>query len=134
MIRPLLVAPFVLGFALLASPAQAQLAPADAAEFMGTWTLVLDTPQGAFEQELTLSDEEGKVVALVTSQMQPEGQRITDVSKAGADLVLKFSGNFQGNAFDAKVTVTPNGPGKATVTFDINSGQFAMAGTGTKKG
>jgi hypothetical protein len=89
--------------------------------------------QGPFEQELTLKDEDGKVVGVMTNQIQPEGQRITDVSKEGADLVLKFSGNFQGNAFDAKVTVTPSGPGKATVSFDVNSGQFSMSGAGTKK-
>ena len=72
---------------------------------MGAWTLVVDSPQGPFEQELTLKDEEGKVVAVITSQIQPDGQRITDVAKVGADLVLKFAGNFQGNAFDAKITV-----------------------------
>ena len=116
-----------------ATPARAQLAPADAGDFMGAWTLVVDSPQGPFEQELTLKDEEGKVVAVITSQIQPDGQRITDVAKVGADLVLKFAGNFQGNAFDAKVTVTPTEAGKATVNFDVNSGQFVMSGTGTKK-
>ena len=116
-----------------ATPARAQLAPADAGDFMGAWTLVVDSPQGPFEQELMLTDEEGKVVAVITSQIQPDGQRITDVAKVGADLVLKFAGNFQGNAFDAKVTVTPTEAGKATVNFDVNSGQFVMSGTGTKK-
>src|SRR5262245_48469748 len=80
-----------------ASPARAQLTPADAGDFMGAWTLVVDSPQGSFEQELMLKDEEGKVVAVITSQIQPDGQRITDVVRKGADLVLKFSGNFQGN-------------------------------------
>jgi hypothetical protein len=116
-----------------ASPARAQLTPADAGDFMGAWTLVVDSPQGPFEQELTLNDEDGKVVAVITSQIQPDGQRITDVTKVGADLVLKFSGNFQGNAFDAKITVTPTEAGKATVNFDVNSGQFVMSGSGTKK-
>lgn len=116
-----------------AAPAQAQLAPSDATDFMGVWTLVLESPQGPFEQELTLKDEEGKVVGVMTNQMQPEPQKITDVSKTGADLVLKFAGNFQGNPFDAKITVTPAGPGKATVAFDVNNGQFAMSGTGIKK-
>ena len=116
-----------------ATPARAQLAPADAGDFMGAWTLVVDSPQGPFEQELMLKDEEGKVVAVITSQIQPDGQRITDVAKVGADLVLKFAGNFQGNSFDAKITVTPTEAGKATVNFDVNSGQFVMSGTGTKK-
>ena len=35
-------------------------------------------------------------------------------------LVLKFAGNFQGNAFDAMITLTPDGTDKAKVTFDVN--------------
>ena len=50
-----------------------------------------------------------------------------------ANLVLKFAGNFQGNTFDATITLTPDGSDKAKVTFDINGGQFTMNGTGTKK-
>jgi hypothetical protein len=116
-----------------AAPASAQLTPADAGDFMGAWTIVLDSPQGPFEQEMTLTDEEGKVVAVITSQIQPEGQKVTDITKAGSDLVLKFAGNYQGNAFDAKITVTPTEEGKATVAFDVNNGQFAMSGAATKK-
>jgi hypothetical protein len=115
------------------APAHAQLAPADAGDFMGAWTLVLESPQGPFEQELTVKEEEGKVIAVITSMIQPEGQKITDVAKVGKDLVMKFAGNYQGNAFDAKITVTPTEEGKATVAFDVNNGQFAMSGSGTKK-
>jgi len=125
-----------LALLLLIAPitASAQaLAPADAGDFMGVWTLTLDSPQGAFEQTLTVKDEEGKVVAEATSQMQPEAQKITDVSKTGGNLVLKFSGNFQGNPFDATITLTPDGEDKAKVVFDINGGMFTMPGTGTRK-
>ncbi len=100
---------------------------------MGSWTLTLDSPQGAFEQNMVLKDEGGKVVAEISSQMQPEVQKVTDVTKNGTDLVLKFAGNFQGNPFDATITLTPDGTDKAKVTFDINGGQFTMSGTGTKK-
>lgn len=132
--RPSMLAVASVVFVLAAAaPARAQLTPADAGDFMGAWTLVVDSPQGPFEQELMLKDEEGKVVAVITSQIQPDGQRITDVAKVGADLVLKFSGNFQGNAFEAVITVTPTEVGKATVNFDVNSGQFVMSGSGTKK-
>lgn len=128
----LAIASFVFVLAA-AAPANAQLTPADAGDFMGAWTLLVDSPQGTFEQEMVVKDEDGKVVAVITSQIQPDGQRVTDVAKVGADLVLKFAGNFQGNAFDAKVTVTPTEAGKATVNFDINGGQFVMNGTGTKR-
>ncbi|HEX8030345.1 MAG TPA: hypothetical protein VF491_17845 [Vicinamibacterales bacterium] len=111
----------------------AQLAPADAGAFMGSWTLALDTPQGNFEQSLILKDESGKVVGEMTSQMAPDVQKVTDISKKGDDLILKFAGNFQGNPFDATITMTPDGTDKCKVAFDVNGGQFMMSGTGTKK-
>lgn len=124
-----------LAFALLLLPAAARaqaLAPADAGDFMGVWTLSLDSPQGPFEQSLTLKDEGGKVIGEMTNQMQPEVQKVTDVSIAKGDLVLKFAGNFQGNPFDAVITITPDGTDKAKVLFDINGGQFSMSGIGTR--
>lgn len=120
----------VLGIGVISAQS---LSPADAGAFMGSWTLALDTPQGSFEQSLDLKDEGGKVVAEMSSQMQPEVQKVTDVSKNGDDLVLKFAGNFQGNPFDAVITLTPDGTDKCKVAFDINSGMFTMNGTGTKK-
>jgi hypothetical protein len=106
---------------------------ADLGMFAGSWTLSLDSPQGAFEQELVFKDEDGKAIAEMSSQMQPEAQKVTDISKNGGDVVLKFAGNFQGNPFDAAITLTPDGTDKCKVTFDINGGQFTMNGTGTKK-
>jgi hypothetical protein len=111
----------------------AQLTSADAGAFMGSWTLTLDSPQGPFEQSMLLKDEAGKAVAELSNQMQPDVQKVTDVTKNGADLVLKFAGNFQGNPFDAVITLTPDGTDKAKVTFDVNGGQFTMSGTGVKK-
>ena len=125
----------MLAFVLLLLPVAAGaqgLAPADAGDFMGEWTLSLESPQGPFEQSVTLKDEGGKVVAEITNQMQPDVQKVTDVSKEKGDLVLKFAGNFQGNPFDAVITITPDGADKAKVVFDINGGQFSMSGTGTR--
>jgi hypothetical protein len=119
--------------ALSAGLGAAQLAPADAGAFIGSWALMLDTPQGSFEQEMVVKDEGGKVIAEISNQMQPDVQKVTDVSKKGSDLVLKFAGNFQGNPFDAEMTLVPDGTDKIKVTFDINGGQFTMSGTGTKK-
>ena len=128
-----LLGTLALAIALSTGLGAAQLAPADAGAFMGSWSLMLDSPQGAFEQTLILKDEAGKVIGEISSQMAPEVQKVTDVSKKGDDLILKFAGNFQGNAFDAMITMTPDGADKAKVTFDVNGGQFTMSGTGTKK-
>jgi hypothetical protein len=106
---------------------------ADLGMFAGSWTLSLDSPQGTFEQELIFKDEGGKAIAEMSNQMQPETQKVTDITKNGSDVVLKFAGNFQGNPFDAAITLTPDGTDKCKVTFDVNGGQFTMNGTGTKK-
>jgi len=119
--------------AVIPATALAQLAPANAAEFIGVWTVTLDSPQGSFEQEVTVKAAGDKVVATITNQMQPAAQEVTDVSKDGKDLVLKFAGDYQGNAFDAKIVMSPTGDDKASVLFDINGGQFSMSGAGTKK-
>jgi hypothetical protein len=95
--------------------------------------LTLDGPQGAFEMALKVKDEGGKVVGEMTNQVQPEVQKITDVTKEAGDLVLKFAGNFQGNPFDAKVSLSPDGADKAKVVFDVNGGQFSMSGSGVRK-
>jgi hypothetical protein len=129
-----LIGTIALALALCSAVAKAQVLTAtDAGAFMGTWVLTLDSPQGPFEQNVILKDEDGKVVAELSSQLQPDVQKVTDISKAGADLVMKFAGNFQGNPFDAAITMTPDGTDKAKVTFDVNGGQFTMSGTGIKK-
>ena len=133
MTRILRTLAFALVLLPLATAAEAQLAPADAGAFIGSWSLMLDSPQGQFEQTMVLKDEGGKVVAEISNQMQPDVQKVTDVSKKGDDLILKFAGNFQGNPFDAAITLTPDGTDKCKVLFDINGGQFSMNGTGTKK-
>ena len=73
------------------------------------------------------------MVGDISNQMQPVVQKVTDITKDKDNLVLKFAGNFQGNPFDAAITMTPDGTDKVKVTFDVNGGQFTMNGTGTKK-
>ena len=107
------------------------LAVADAAKFMGAWILTLDSPQGPFALTMTLTDVDGKVACELTSDIMP-AQKVTDVSKSGNDLVLKYQGDFQGQAFAAKITLTPV-EDKLGVNFDVMDGQFMMSGTGVKK-
>lgn len=128
-----MIAVVALALAPLAAFAQSALTAADAAPFLGTWTISLDTPQGAFEQTLTLKDANGKVAGELNSAMQPGPTAIDDISKSGDNLVLKFQGAFQGQAFDATITMTPDGQDKAAVSFDVMNGQFVMQGSGVKK-
>lgn len=126
----------IAAIALLAAPpvkAQSPLAAAEATAFLGTWTITLDSPQGPFEQVLELKDAGGKVSGQITSAIAPEPTQVTDISKDGQDLVLKFNGDFQGTAFTAKITMSLQGADKAKATFDVMDGQFVMDGTAVKK-
>jgi hypothetical protein len=122
-------------FALMGSAVRAQapapLPTAEAAKFMGAWVITLDSPQGPFSMTLTVSDNAGNTAAELTSDIMP-AQTVTDISKAGNDLVLKYQGDFQGQAFAAKITLTPTDD-KLGVNFDVMDGQFMMTGVGTKK-
>src|SRR5205809_6844647 len=100
--------------------AQAPLPTAEAAKFMGAWVLTLESPQGPFALTMTLTDVDGKVACELTSDIMP-AQKVTDVSKSGNDLVLKYQGDFQGQAFAAKITLTPV-EDKLGVNFDVMDG------------
>jgi hypothetical protein len=117
------------GSMLRAQPSS--LPTADAAKFMGAWVLTLDSPQGPFAMTATFTDVEGKVACELTSDVMP-AQKVSDISKSGNDLVLKYQGDFQGQAFAAKITLTPVDD-KLGVNFDVMDGQFMMSGTGAKK-
>jgi len=119
------------GAALRAQAPAAPLSTADAAKFMGAWLLTLDSPQGPFALTMTLTDVDGKVACELTSDIMP-AQKVTDISMSGNDLVLKYQGDFQGQAFAAKITLTPV-EDKLGVNFDVMDGQFMMTGVGTKK-
>ena len=80
---------------------------------------------------MTLTDAEGKVACELTSDIMP-AQKVSDISKAGNDLVLKYQGDFQGQAFAAKITLTPV-EDKLGVNFDIMDGQFMRRGRAPRK-
>ena len=115
----------------LVASAQSSLAVADAAKFIGNWTVDMQTPQGAFAMNLSLTDKSGKVAGEISADMLPT-QEITDITKAGEDLVLKYASDFQGQAFNVKITMSVQGA-SGKVTFDAADGQFVMEGNATKK-
>jgi hypothetical protein len=121
---------------LLASPltvaAQTSLAAADAAPFLGAWALGLDTPQGAMAMNLTIKNDAGKISGVITADMMPDPQTITDIKKVGANLVLKYALDFQGQAIPAQITLVPDGD-KWKANFDFADGQFQVDGTAAKK-
>jgi hypothetical protein len=103
---------------------------ADAAKFLGVWTLGLETPQGALSMDLTIKGDSGKVLADINSQLGQ--QEIKDITKEGDNLVLKYQMDAGGQVIPAKITLKPAGD-KMGVNFDFADGAFSIDGTAAKK-
>ena len=130
--RTFLIAVAVLALPLTSS-AQSTIAVTDAAAFMGAWELGLDTPQGPMTMSLTVKDDGGKVAASISAPpMLPDEQKIPDVSRDGAGLLLKYVLEAQGMQIPAKILLSPVGD-KWKASFDFMDGQFTVEGTATKK-
>ncbi len=131
--RMLTLLALVAGLALPASAsAQSQLDSSQATAFIGSWTLNFNSDQGAFAMTVAIRDQGGKVAASLTQADMGMQQDVTDITKDGESLVLSFSGDFQGQAFAAAISIEPPASNESAVYFDINDGQFGMPGTGTK--
>ena len=117
--------------------AAAPATPADAAPFLGTWQIPLETPTGRLVATLVIKVDAGKVVAGVSAPQFPE-HKITDITKAGQVLTLKASTDYSGalTAYSGPVTMvltlTPKGPDMAA-WFDFNNAGFQIGGTAKKK-
>lgn len=111
--------------------AQAPATAADAARFVGDWTITLDTPNGAMPMDLKVKSEEGKVLGEAGSA-EMGVTPITDISKSGESLVLKYAIDFQGTPVPIKITLTPAGE-KMSFYFDAADGQFVLEGAAAKK-
>ncbi len=107
------------------------LSAADAAPFMGTWEIVLDTPQGAMPMNVVVKDVDGKVAGEVGSDMMGV-QPVTDVTKAESSLVLRYTLDMQGNAVPLEIRLIPDGE-NMKFAFDAAGGQFYLEGPATKK-
>ena len=116
----------------LTSAAQSSLTAADGAAFLGTWLLGLETPQGAMTMTLILKDEAGKVTGSMSADLLPDPMKISEISKDGTKLVLKYSLDVQGQSIPAQTTLIPDGD-KWKASFDFADGQFVVDGTAAKK-
>ena len=106
--------------------------PADAAPFVGDWTLTLQGPNGPGTFELSVKIEKEKVLAEIASEMLPK-QPITSITMAAKTLVLGYSFQWEGNPVDAVVSLTPAADDKMTAQIDFAGGAYVMTGTAAKK-
>ena len=108
------------------------LTPADAAPFLGEWTLALQGQNGPGTFTVNLKVENEKVAGEVSNEMVP-AQAITSISKADKSLRLTYSFPWEGNPIEAVITLTPAEEGKTSAQIDFAGGAYTMTGTATKK-
>jgi hypothetical protein len=105
---------------------------AKAKAFIGEWILTIEGRRGPQERPLSITDVGGKVAAeLAGGRGGPVS--ITDISMAGADLVMKWSQQSPQGEIPIEMTLTLK-DGGLVVKQDIAGGQFSQSGTGKKKG
>jgi hypothetical protein len=108
--------------------AQSQLDTSQATAFIGTWAIDFDSPQGSFVLDLELTDSSGKVAASIGSDQMGGMQDVTDITLSGANLVLSYEFDAQGQLIPVALTLGPDG----AATMDFADGAFTMGGQGTK--
>jgi hypothetical protein len=128
---PSLLAAFALAASLpLATSAQSALDTGQAQAFLGTWSLSMDSPQGPFVMSMEIKDMSGKVAATISNDMTGTAE-VTDISRSGDDLVLRYEIDAQGQVAPVALTLTPDGEA-LTATMDFADGAFVMDGCATK--
>ena len=97
---------------------------------MGKWAITADGPMGPLNMALTVAEAAGKVEAEVGGDPLPM-TKVTDITKSGNDLVLKYTLDVQGMSIPAKLTLTVDGAG-LKVNLDFADGAFSAPGTAKK--
>jgi hypothetical protein len=128
LLSPCLVAA---GPASSAVQAAAQVTAADAAAFVGDWTMALEGPNGPATFDLSIKVENDKVTGQITGGTTA-AQPFTSITKADQSLLLGYSFDYEGNPVDAVVRLTP-AEGKMSAQIDFAGGAYVMTGSATKK-
>ncbi len=104
----------------------------EAQAFMGSWAIALDAQGQAFVMNLDLTNADGNVAAEINNEMMPGATKASRIEKNGANLVLNFSMEAEGQQFPVVMTLTP-ADDALNASVDFAGGMFVAAGKGTKK-
>jgi hypothetical protein len=108
------------------------LTAAEAAPFLGDWTLTLQGPNGPGTFALSVKTESEKVTGEISAEVLGT-QPFTSIALVDRSLVLNFSFNYEGSAVEAAVSMTPDKEGKTAAQIDFAGGAYTMTGTAEKK-
>ena len=121
-----------------AAPGGVPAGPADAAPFMGDWSIPVTTTFGSYAGHITMKVEENTVVALLSGDVVPE-QRTTDIVKAERGITIRAKMDYQGLLVEkptpvaVTVTLTPAGDYlNVGMDFRINNKSYFITSTGQR--
>jgi hypothetical protein len=132
LIAGLLISPAAAAPAARHTQSGGQVTAADAAPFLGDWTLNLQGPNGPGTFDLSVKVEKDKVVGEIANANMAS-QAITDIVKVDKSLVLRYTFSYEGNPVDAAVSLSPGEEGKMVAQIDFAGGAYVMSGTAAKK-
>ena len=129
-----LVAALVGALALpVAASAQSQLDTSQAQAFLGNWVINMDTDMGPMTLNMSISDMSGKVGASVGSPDLGGMMDVTDITRSGDQLVLRYDIDAQGQTVDVEMSLQPDGDNLAT-SISAAGGQFMVDAVATRAG
>ena len=109
-----------------------EVTAAEAAPFLGEWTLALEGPNGPGTFGLVLRNEKEKVIGEISSEAIGT-QPLKELSLVKKSLVSSYSFTWEGTPVDAVVSLTPGGDGKMAAQIDFAGGAYVMNGSAAKK-
>jgi hypothetical protein len=122
---------FVTALTPTAVAAQSDLDVSEAGAFLGAWVISINSDYGPFTFDLEIADHDGKVGATISSPEIGMTEEITDISRSGEGMVLKYQSEYEGQVFPVQIELEPDGDG-LSVGFDAADGQFFAMGKATK--
>jgi hypothetical protein len=115
-----------------AAAVQAAIATAeDAKPFLGRWTTTFDSPQGAVTFDIEIHLDTGDPGATVSNSLIGDAE-VSDVTKAGASLVLRYVAEVQGTQVPVSIALVPDGE-TLKADFSFMDGQYAASSVATRK-
>jgi hypothetical protein len=112
-----------------AGEAQSDLPTAQATEFLGNWTMTIQSDFGPMTLTMDIRDADGRVAVDVGTDMGRES--VTDVTRREEALVLQFDTDAEGQPIDVLINLQPADNGlRAAVT--AAGGMFAFTTTATR--
>ena len=103
----------------------------DAKPFLGLWTTTFDSPQGPLTFDIEVNLDAGDPGATVSNSLIGESP-VSDVTKAGAALVLKYVVEVQGTQVPVSISLVRDGE-TLKADFSFLDGQYAVSSVATRK-